>query len=74
MFPGAEEVVALEDCEQDCASESIKIDLSMLGVSGKWMMGVKMETSPEKLERGVGDCGFGMGASHMPFEAFLVPV
>ena len=65
-FPGTEELVALEDCEQDCALEGIEIDLSILGVPGKWMMGVEMETSPKKLERGVGDCSFGMGASHMP--------
>lgn len=38
------------------------------------MIGVKMETSLEKLERGGRDYGFGLGASHMPFEAFLIPV
>jgi hypothetical protein len=68
----AEEIITLKDYEEGSASEGVEIELSF--TAGNWMICKEMETSPEELDRGVGDCSLGMGRSDVFSEAFLSPI
>jgi len=70
----AEEIITLDECEQDSAFEGAEIELSLGEIMRKWMIGVEKETSPKKLDRSVGDCGFRMGTPDISSETLFFPV
>jgi hypothetical protein len=70
----AKEIITLDEREQDSAFEGAEVKLSFRGILRKRMIGVEMETSPKKLGRSVGDCGFRMGTSDISSETLFFPV
>lgn len=75
QFARAKQAVALENGQQDRASECVKVHFRVLvEVGGEWMIGVEVKALPEERYRGVGDGAGGISTSDMVSEALDRPI